>query len=123
MKKLTLLRIFKERYPLNTVLDLNTISFLSKYRTPLPLKFVVVLRRFPKPAGFVIPFHITDLKKVLRKFGELLLILRLRFIPSFGKFLSQSGTEAQSFPYSLFGLIPQRGACLGMEISEPRQVC
>ena len=29
---------------------------------PLSLKFVVVLRKFPKPAGFVIPFQITDLK-------------------------------------------------------------
>ena len=63
MEKLPLLGIFKERYPLNTVLYLNTISFLSKYRTPLSLKFVVVLRSFPKPGGFVIPFQVDDFKK------------------------------------------------------------
>ena len=29
----------------------------------LSLKFVVVLRRFPKPTGFVIPFQVDDFKK------------------------------------------------------------
>ena len=38
----------------NTWIDVS----LSKYRKPLSLIFVVVLRRFPKPAGFVIPFQI-----------------------------------------------------------------
>ena len=30
---------------------------------PLSLKFVVVLRYFPKPEGFVIPFQVDDFKK------------------------------------------------------------
>ena len=42
---------------------------------PLFLKFVVVLRRFPKPGGFVIPFQVDIFLKVLRKFGDLLLFL------------------------------------------------
>ena len=49
-------------------------------------------------------------------------ILRIMIIRGvFGKILSQSFTEAQSFSYALFGFFPQRRSCLGMEISELRQ--
>ena len=48
------------------------------FQGTISLKFVVVLRCFPKPAGFVIPLQVDDFKKILRKFGELLLILRFK---------------------------------------------
>ena len=52
----------------------------------------------------------------------LFFILRKMIIRGvFGKILSQSFTEAQSFSYALFGFFPQRRSCLGMEISELRQ--